>query len=128
MKGGHRFYLCKKDGTLLGVIHDGGGELLCCGQPMKELIANTSEGAREKHLPVVTVNGSEIEVSVGSAHHPMSEEHRISWVYLLTKQGGQRKNLAVDGEPVARFRITDDDAPVAAYAYCNLHGLWRTDI
>lgn len=128
MKDNHRFYLCKKDGTLLGVIHDGGGELLCCGQPMKELIANTSEGAQEKHLPVVTVEGDQVTVSVGSIQHPMSEEHSINWVYLLTQKGGQRKNLPFDGEPVARFKITEDDAPVAAYAYCNLHGLWRTDI
>ena len=121
-------YLYKKDGTLLGVIHDGGGELLCCGQPMQELIANTAEGAQEKHLPVVKREGDDIVVDVGSVPHPMSEEHSINWVYLLTTKGGQRKNLPFDGRPVARFRLTDDDEPVSAYAYCNLHGLWKTDI
>lgn len=128
MKDHHRFYYCKKDGTLLGVIHDGGGELHCCGQPMQELIANTAEGAQEKHLPVVRREGGDIVVDVGSVPHPMSEDHSIHWVYLLTTKGGQRKNLPFDGRPVARFRLTEDDEPVSAYAYCNLHGLWKTDI
>lgn len=128
MKDHHRFYVCKKDGTLLGVIHDGGGELLCCGQPMQELIANTTEGAQEKHLPVVKREGDTVLVEVGSVPHPMSEEHSIQWVYLLTAKGGQRKSLPFDSRPVVQFRLTDDDEPVSVYAYCNLHGLWKTDV
>ena len=58
----------------------------------------------------------------------MSEDHSIQWVYLLTRQGGQRKILPVDGKPIAAFRLTDDDQPIAAYAYCNLHGLWKTEL
>lgn len=125
MEDRHRFYLCEKDGTLVGMIHDGGGGLACCGEPMKELAANTSDGAQEKHLPQVKVSGCDVTVEVGSVHHPMSEEHNISWIYLLTEKGGQRKNLPHTGAPVAVFRLTEDDRPVAAYAYCNLHGLWK---
>ncbi len=128
MQDKHRFYLCEKDGTLVGLIHGGGGGLSCCGEPMKELIANTSDGTQEKHVPQVQVNGREVVVEVGSTHHPMSEDHSIQWVYLLTRQGGQRKILPVDGKPIAAFRLTDDDQPIAAYAYCNLHGLWKTEL
>jgi superoxide reductase len=127
MQDRHRFFRCIQDGTLVGLIH-GEGTLFCCGQPMEELIANTSDAAKEKHVPQVKVNGSDVTVDVGSIHHPMSEEHSINWVYLLTQKGGQRKNLPYDGKPVAQFRITEDDQVVAAYAYCNLHGLWKTEI
>ena len=95
---------------------------------MQELTANTSDGAQEKHLPKVSVNDGEISVEVGDVHHPMTQEHSITWVYLLTQKGGQRKCLQVGEPPVVSFRLTDDDKPVAAYAYCNLHGLWKTEI
>ena len=127
MQDKHRFYLCEQDGTIVGLIH-GNGALYCCGQPMTELVANTTEGAQEKHVPQVKTNGCEVTVDVGSIHHPMSKEHSIHWVYLLTAKGGQRKNLPYDGKPVAVFRLTDDDRPLAAYAYCNLHGLWKTEL
>ena len=112
----------------MGLIHGGGGELTCCGEPMEELTAGSTDAAQEKHVPQVKVDGCDVTVEVGSVHHPMSEEHSINWVYLLTEKGGQRKNLPFDGKPVAVFRLTDDDRPVAAYAYCNLHGIWKTEI
>ena len=127
MQDKHRFFLCKKDGTLIGLIH-GNGNLSCDGEPMTELVANTSDGAAEKHVPKVTQKDGKITVEVGSVYHPMSEEHSINWVYLLTEKGGQRKNLPFDGKPVAEFRLTEDDKAIAAYAYCNLHGLWKTDL
>ena len=105
-----------------------GGELLCCGQPMQELIANTAEGRRKKAPARCQKGRGRYRRRRGQRPHPMSEEHSINWVYLLTTKGGQRKNLPFDGRPVARFRLTDDDEPVSAYAYCNLHGLWKTDI
>mgnify|MGYP000011696946 FL=1 len=128
MQDNHRFYLCRRDGTLVGLIHGGGGELTCGGEPMEELTAGSTDAAQEKHVPQVKVDGCDVTVEVGSVHHPMSEEHSINWVYLLTEKGGQRKNLPFDGKPVAVFRLTDDDRPVAAYAYCNLHGLWKTEL
>ncbi len=128
MKDQHRFYLCHRDGTLVGVVHEGGGQLACCGEPMEELVANTTDAAQEKHVPQVRVDGCDVTVDVGSVQHPMEEAHSIQWIYLLTEKGGQRKKLPFDGAPTAAFRLTEDDKPVAAYAYCNLHGLWKTTL
>ena len=100
----------------------------CCGTPMKEMVPNTSEGAHEKHLPVIEKNGNRITVKVGSVFLPMSEQHSIEWVYLKTERGGQRVNLKPSDEPVAEFIVAEGDRPVAAYAFCNLHGFWKTDI
>lgn len=110
------------------ILRDKGEAISCCGEAMEEMTANTSEGAAEKHLPVVEVNGSEVTVKVGSVFHPMTEEHNIGWVYLETEQGGQRKMLRPSGEPVAKFALAGGDRPAAAYAWCNLHGFWKTDI
>ena len=98
-------------------------------KPFEVLTANTSEGAAEKHLPVVEINGKHITVKVGSIFHPMTEEHSIGWVCLVTKAGcTMRVCLNSDCEPVAHFTLEQGDSPVAAYAYCNLHGLWKTNI
>jgi superoxide reductase len=123
----HKFFLCKKCGNLVGVINSGVGELVCCGEPMQELVANTVEASREKHLPVVSITGNEVSVDVGSVEHPMTDEHYIMWIYLHTKNGGQRKKLDPGMKPTATFALSDDEA-VAAFAYCNLHGLWKTMI
>ena len=88
----------------------------------------TEDGAKEKHLPTVTVSGSTVSVEVGSIPHPMAQEHSIEWIYLETKQGSQIKFLSPDQPPRAMFSLTGGDQPVAAYAYCNLHGFWRTEI
>lgn len=122
-----KFFICKHCGNLVGMIHNAGVPIICCGEPMHELKANSTEAAGEKHLPVVKVEGKKISVEVGSTHHPMSEEHSIQWIYLETKHGGQRKGLSSDAAPKAEFAVADD-APVSVYAYCNLHGLWRTMI
>ena len=88
---------------------------------------STVDASKEKHVPVVSVTDGSVKVAVGEVYHPMSAEHSITWVYLQTDKGGQRKNLAVDSEPVIEFALKDEK-PVAVYAYCNLHGLWKTDI
>lgn len=123
-----QFLVSKQCGKIVEVIHDTKEPCVCCGDTMEVMTANTSEGAAEKHLPVVERNGRNITVKVGSIFHPMSEEHSIGWVYLQTKKGSQRKNLLPTEEPVAYFTVTEDDEPVAAYAYCNLHGFWKTEI
>ena len=92
---------------------------------MTELVPNTTDAAQEKHVPVVTVDGSTIHVRVGSADHPMTEEHLIEWIFVETKQGGQRKALSAGDAPAADFALTGGDEAVAVYAYCNLHGLWK---
>ena len=122
------FYVCELCGNIVGVVKAGGGQLTCCGQPMKALVANTTDAAQEKHVPVVTKEGGMVIVRVGSTAHPMTEAHLIEWIYLETKLGGQRKALKSVDAPEAAFALTPDDAPVAAYAYCNLHGLWKAEI
>lgn len=123
-----KFYLCEHCKNLVGMIHDSKVPLICCGQKMTALVPNTSEGAGEKHLPVVSVDGNTVTVNVGEVAHPMSEEHSIVWIYLESEKGGQRKVLAPNDAPCAQFVLTDDDKAIAAYAYCNLHGLWKTEI
>ena len=95
---------------------------------MEEIIPNTVDAAKEKHVPVVTVEGNIIKVAVGSAEHPMTDAHLIEWICLETAEGMQRKVLSASDKPYAEFALTASDKPVAAYAYCNLHGLWKADI
>lgn len=123
-----RFFFCKLCGKIIGMINDPGNPTICCGQEMEELVSNTVEASQEKHLPVVAVSGDTVEVTIGSAPHPMVEEHYIPWVYLKTSHGGQRKCLGAGMEPKAQFKLTVDEKVISAYAYCNLHGLWRTDV
>ena len=119
-----RFYVCEHCGNIVGLIHDAGVPVVCCGQKMTRLEAGTTEASREKHIPVAEVKGDTVEVVVGSVLHPMTEEHSITWVYLETDRGGQRKDLAPGAEPKVTFALTEEK-PIAVYAYCNLHGLWK---
>ena len=123
-----KFYVCERCGNLVGLINNGGGTLVCCGQKMTKLEAGVVEASREKHIPVVQVKDGAVFVSVGSVTHPMSEEHNIGWIYLETSKGGQRKCLAPTDAPEAVFALAEGEEPVAAYAWCNLHGLWKADI
>lgn len=123
-----KFYICKHCGNLVGKVIDGGVTPVCCGEPMTELTANTVDAATEKHVPVITVEGNQVTVEVGSVAHPMLEEHHISFIYLETKQGGQRKCPVIGGEPKAVFALAEGDEVVAAYEYCNLHGLWKATV
>ncbi|MGL4798219.1 MAG: desulfoferrodoxin family protein [Cellulosilyticaceae bacterium] len=127
MCNNQKFFICKRCGNFVGTIKHTGAKLMCCGEAMTEVVANTQEAATEKHIPVVSVVGNVVEVMVGSVAHPMAEAHHIAWVYIQTKEGAQRKCLPVDGEPKASFALTDGDELVAAYAYCNLHGLWKVE-
>ena len=127
MMASQKFYICSKCGNLVGFISSQGAPLVCCGERMKELVPNTVDAATEKHLPDVTISGDVVEVSVGSVLHPMLEEHNISFIYIQTENGGQRKKLEVGKEPKATFVLSDDKV-VAVFAYCNLHGLWKVEI
>ena len=122
-----RFYVCQHCGNLVGAIKDSGVPMMCCGQKMTKLIPGTVEASKEKHIPVVTVEGNTVRVVVGEVEHPMAEEHSILWVYLQTDKGGMRKCLSVGSKPVAAFTLVNEK-PLAVYAYCNLHGLWMTEI
>lgn len=123
-----RFFRCDICGNLTGLIHDSGVRMVCCNQQMTELIPNTVEASKEKHIPVATVEGNNVKVAVGSVPHPMTEEHHIEWIYLLSEQGGQRKILKAGNVPEVTFALTSSDKPLAVYAYCNLHGLWKAAV
>lgn len=123
----NKFYICEHCGNLIGMIHDAGVPMICCGQKMTKLEPGVVEASVEKHLPVINVNGNIITVSVGSIEHPMAEDHSILWVYLQTDKGGQRKCLELGKAPIVEFALADEE-PIAVYAYCNLHGLWKTTV
>ncbi len=123
----NRFYVCEHCGNIVGMIHDAGVPMMCCGKKMKQLEPGTVEASTEKHIPVVTRESDTVKVCVGSVAHPMTEEHSILWVYLQTDRGGQRKCLAGGSEPTVSFALLNE-TPVAVYAYCNLHGLWMAEL
>ena len=128
MSNNIKFYICETCGNLVEVVHASGVPMVCCGKKMKEIVPEAIDASREKHVPEVKVDGNTVTVTIGSVLHPMAEEHSILWVYLETSLGGQRKNLEVGKAPVATFSLADGEVPVSAYAYCNLHGLWKKDI
>jgi len=120
-----KFFVCKVCGNLVEMIRESGAPMSCCGQNMTELIPGTSDGATEKHVPVCTVDGNKVTVTVGSVEHPMLEEHYIQWIVIETEKGVQRKNLKPGDKPCAEFILTEGDKVVGVYEYCNLHGLWK---
>ena len=122
-----KFYICEHCGNIARLIHDSGVPMMCCGQKMKKIEAGVVEASKEKHIPVAVVKGNTVIVSVGEVEHPMTEEHAIAWVYLQTNKGGQRKCLEVGRAPVVTFALSGEK-PLAVYAYCNLHGLWKAEI
>ena len=120
-----KFFKCAKCGKIIAVVKESACPTVCCGEDMKEIVANTVDAAQEKHVPVYTVNGNVVDVNVGSVAHPMTEEHLIEWVMLETEQGNQRKPLKANSEPKVSFAISAGDKVKGVYAYCNLHGLWK---
>ena len=122
-----KFYVCSHCGNVIEKVHDAGVPVVCCGQKMAELIPNTVEASGEKHIPAVKVGNDIVEVNVGSVDHPMVDVHWIEWVQLVTDRGSYRKWLKPGQAPNVKFRL-DEENPVAVYAYCNLHGLWKTDL
>lgn len=122
----NKFFICEHCGNIIEMIYDAGVPIMCCGQKMK-LIEPVLGASVEKHTPIVTVDGDNIKVVVGTTTHPMTKGHSISWVYLQTDCGGHQKYLKQDGDPIVRF-VLKDEKPITVYAYCNLHGLWKKDI
>ena len=118
-------YKCEVCGNIVEVLHAGAGELVCCGQPMKNMVAGTTDGATEKHVPVIEKVEGGYKVKVGSVAHPMTEAHYIEWIELICNKCGkvQRKYLKPGEAPEAVF-ASDSDS-VTAREYCNLHGLWE---
>lgn len=122
-----KFYLCKHCGNIIAKVRDSGVPVVCCGEIMEEILPGVSDGAVEKHVPVYTVSNNLVHVVVGSVVHPATENHHIDWIAIQTKYGNQRKVLNPLDKPEACFALCDGDKVEAVYAYCNLHGLWKSN-
>ena len=123
-----KFYICKHCGKIVAAVKDTPVPIMCCGEKMAELVPGTTDAAVEKHVPAVETNDGIVTVKVGSVAHPMIPEHYIQWVVIKTEQGVQGKALTPDSAPEAEFALLPGDRAVEAYAYCNLHGLWKVEI
>lgn len=121
------FYRCAVCGNIVVKAYDGGGTLSCCGQPMEVIEPNTTDAATEKHVPVATVEGDKIVVNIGSADHPMVEEHFIQWIYVVTEEGVLVHCLKPGDAPHAEICL-GGQTPIAVYEFCNVHGLWKLDL
>jgi len=118
-----QIYKCMVCGNIVEVLHGGAGELVCCGEPMKNLVAKTADEGREKHVPVVEKTDVGIKVKVGSVAHPMEEKHYIEWIEILADGKAYRQFLKPGGTPEADFSV--DAGEVTAREHCNIHGLWK---
>ena len=113
-------YKCEVCGNIVELLNVGGGPLTCCGQPMKHMVENTTDGAKEKHVPVFEGN----TVKVGSVAHPMIPEHYIEWIEIVGKDKICRRFLNPAEAPEANFDACSEGVEFAR-EYCNLHGLWK---
>jgi superoxide reductase len=116
-------YKCEVCGNIVEVLHEGAGELVCCGQPMNLLVANTVDAAKEKHVPVIEKAANGVTVKIGSAPHPMEEKHYIEWIEIIANGRAYRQFLKPGDTPQATFDIQANR--IEAREYCNIHGLWK---
>ncbi|MBU4316577.1 MAG: desulfoferrodoxin [Proteobacteria bacterium] len=119
----NEIYKCMVCGNIVEVLHGGEGELTCCGQAMKLFVENTTDAAKEKHVPVIEKIAGGVKVSVGEVAHPMTPEHSIEWIEILADGKSYRQFLKPGDAPVAVFNI--EASSITAREYCNLHGLWK---
>ncbi len=127
MNKSNRFFLCPLCGRVITVLNDSGSILSCCDTPMQELCANSGAGSFESHLPVVSFVEDGFEVRTGNIDHPMTEEHYIEWMCLVSEGSSRFFFLNPGDDPVHLF-ASDGQRPFAAYSYCSIHGLWMTEI
>ena len=117
-------YKCDLCGNIVMAIHEGGGDLVCCGEDMKQMTENTVDAAKEKHVPVIEKDGDTVTVKVGSVPHPMEEKHFIEWIELNVGDTVLTKMLKPGEAPEAEFCVAGLTGDISAREYCNLHGLW----
>ena len=120
-----KFYRCNVCGNLAVKLVDSGVKMHCCGKEMQEYTPNTTDGAVEKHLPVISEKCGNVDISVGSVSHPMTEEHYIQFIVLQTSNGYYFKELNPNDLPKATFTLSKGEKVISAYSFCNLHGLWK---
>lgn len=120
-----KFYRCSICGKIIAIVNETNVDTICCGKPMEEIIPNTVDAAKEKHVPVYEIKDNKVFVTVGSVDHPMEDKHYIEWIAVETSSGNQRKTLKPGDKPKACFSLCEGDKVTAVYAYCNLHGLWK---
>ncbi len=125
IKNLHEVYKCNICGNIVEAVHTGVGSLVCCGQEMQLQLENTTDGAVEKHVPVVERSGNKIVVKVGENAHPMEESHYIEWIELVTDNLNYKKFLNPGDKPEVEFEISEDVENIIVREYCNLHGLWK---
>jgi superoxide reductase len=116
-------YKCNKCGNIVEVLHEGEGELICCKEPMVLMTENTTDAAREKHVPVIEKVDGGVKVTIGSVPHPMEEKHYIEWIEILVDGIAYRHFLSPGDAPSATFCVEGEN--IVAREYCNIHGLWK---
>ena len=120
-----KFFICKKCGNIVGMVYDSKQPLSCCGEAMQELVPNTVDAAKEKHVPAICIDGNQVHVHIGSTEHPMAPEHYIEWVALVKDNKEYIVNLYPEQNAECRFKYIPGST---IYAYCNKHGLWKKDV
>ena len=123
-----KLYVCPICGNVVEKIVDKGVPVVCCGKPMVELTANTTDGALEKHVPVLSIDGDKLHVKVGEVSHPMTDGHLITTIIAVFNSQVLRVDLTSAYQPEAVFAIGDYKGTIEVYEYCNLHGLWKATI
>lgn len=119
----NEIYKCNICGNIVEMVHTGAGELVCCGQPMELQNPKTKDEGQEKHVPVVEISGDTVIVNIGETEHPMTEEHYIEWVEVITNARVYRKTFTPGEKPFAKFFTPEEVTEVRIY--CNIHGLWK---
>ncbi len=125
-----QIYRCNVCGNIVEVLHAGGGELVCCGQPMELLAEKSADTGKEKHVPVIERMDKKVKVKVGSVPHPMEENHYIEWIEIITDDEVCRKFLKPGDAPEAvfEFEIAAEVEKVEAREFCTVHGLWQNSV
>lgn len=122
-----KFYQCKVCGKVIVIVKDSGMPTICCNEPMEELKPLFTDEGQEKHVPLIQQSGNIVSVKVGGISHPMTKEHHIEWIVLMTDKGIQKKFLCPGDKPEANFILLEGESIIGAYSYCNIHKLWRNN-
>ena len=125
MKENTVFFKCEKCGNVIGLISGNESNIRCCGEEMKNIMANTTDAATEKHVPVYERDGEEIVVRVGEVEHPMEEDHYIMWIAQVSENKTTRVRLNPGQTTETRFPYISGSS---LYAYCNKHSLWKAEV